>query len=407
MIVSCAPKRTLVETDFQVKKEGFIKPKTSMKIETIRIKLVFSCALVGLYSLTPRLLVAEPLDNWHVRYTNAAISSLNAITYGNGVFVTVGSGGTVLTSPTGESWTPQSSGTSQSLQSVAFGDGTFVVVGAAATILSSPDGTNWTARNCPGISGALEGIGFGGGMFVVSGSSKVAVSTDGINWNAYPIPATYGFASSFVTYGNGLFILEDAYDKNLSSINGTDWAKIPSGSSFGIYTVGFGKGIFVSVDIHSRVFTSSDGSTWTQSGTIELERPSQIAFGSGHFVSAGNGPIIFSRDAATWNNSQFGSMSASRGIAYGNGTFVAVGFHAAILQSDPVLWIETVSANSLSIFGQAGKVYVVECASNPQETNEWQVLTNIVLDGAPNIWTDPQPSDQPQRFYRVKVQPQP
>jgi hypothetical protein len=36
------------------------------------------------------------------------------VTYGNGLFVAVGDGGTILTSPDGVTWTAQTSGTSNS-----------------------------------------------------------------------------------------------------------------------------------------------------------------------------------------------------------------------------------------------------------------------------------------------------
>jgi hypothetical protein len=51
------------------------------------------------------------------------------ITYGNGLFVAVGSEGTILISPDGRSWTKQNSGTTKHLHAVAYGNGLFVAVG--------------------------------------------------------------------------------------------------------------------------------------------------------------------------------------------------------------------------------------------------------------------------------------
>jgi len=67
---------------------------------------------------------------------------LNGVAYGkdlngNGLFVAVGGGGTILTSPDGITWTLQTSGTSNTLYGIAYGNGRFVAVGENV-ILTSP-----------------------------------------------------------------------------------------------------------------------------------------------------------------------------------------------------------------------------------------------------------------------------
>jgi hypothetical protein len=95
------------------------------------------------------------------------------VTYGNGTFVAVGDGGTILTSPDVASWTQRTSG-GQSLYGVAYGKGLFVAVGgysdpwsSASVILTSPDGASWTQRTSGG--NALFGVTYGNGLFVVVG----------------------------------------------------------------------------------------------------------------------------------------------------------------------------------------------------------------------------------------------
>ena len=79
----------------------------------------------------------EPLEKTNYLY---------GVTYGNGLFVTVGQSGTILTSPDGTSWTERTSGTSNKLYGVTYGNGLFVTVGYSGTILTSPDGNSWTER---------------------------------------------------------------------------------------------------------------------------------------------------------------------------------------------------------------------------------------------------------------------
>jgi len=71
--------------------------------------------------------------------------------------VTVSLGGTILTSPDGNSWTIRTSGTYNNFYGVTYGNGLFVTVGDSGTILTSTDGTTWTERTS-GSGGHLEGV---------------------------------------------------------------------------------------------------------------------------------------------------------------------------------------------------------------------------------------------------------
>ena len=71
--------------------------------------------------------------------------------------MTVGNGGTILTSSDGTSWTERTSGKTNYLYGVTYGNGLFVKVGDSGTILTSSDGTSWTQRTS-GTSKHLEGI---------------------------------------------------------------------------------------------------------------------------------------------------------------------------------------------------------------------------------------------------------
>ena len=72
------------------------------------------------------------------------------------LFVSVGEDGTILTSSDGNSWTERTSGTSEDLYEVTYGNGLFVTVGRG-TIITSTDGTTWTERDS-GTSGDLFGV---------------------------------------------------------------------------------------------------------------------------------------------------------------------------------------------------------------------------------------------------------
>lgn len=97
-------------------------------------------------------------------------NSWNAIAYGNGKYVAVGSSGYVTTSTNGTSWTtPVRIGT-EDWYSVTYGNGKFVAVGRKNAMMST-NGTSWTTYNNVSTS-YLISVTFGNGKFVMVGSSS-------------------------------------------------------------------------------------------------------------------------------------------------------------------------------------------------------------------------------------------
>ena len=116
--------------------------------------------------------------NWTAR-TLPSSASWSAVTYGNGLFVAVASGGTVAaTSPDGITWTARTLPSSASWEAVTYGNGLFVAVANGGTVAAtSPDGITWTARTLPSSS-TWSAVTYGNGIFVaVASSSASAMST--------------------------------------------------------------------------------------------------------------------------------------------------------------------------------------------------------------------------------------
>jgi len=100
------------------------------------------------------------------------------------LFCAVGYGGAIATSPDGETWTAQTSGTAQTINNVCAVPIGLVAVGNAGTILTSTDGVTWTAQTS-GTASSLFGIATDETtMCVVGASSAVLTSTDGVTWTA-------------------------------------------------------------------------------------------------------------------------------------------------------------------------------------------------------------------------------
>ena len=162
---------------------------------------------------------------------------LNAVAYGNGMFLVAGQRGyvgdygpvisnlTILTSPEGVTWTPKPSPCQiGNFEAVAYGNGSFVAVGwncsFSREVFTSPDGVTWTQRNLnlPATNfQELRGITYGKNMFVAVGRAGspdvplILTSPDGVTWTQRTSPAT-SLLLERVTYGNGIFVVvgEDA-----------------------------------------------------------------------------------------------------------------------------------------------------------------------------------------------------
>jgi hypothetical protein len=105
--------------------------------------------------------------NWTGR-TPPGNAAAWAVTYGNGLFVSVAESGALMTSPDGMNWTIQYSPAANTWQDVAYGNGRFVAVassGKGNRAMSSVDGTTWLTENTP-VDNDWKGITFSGNIFV-------------------------------------------------------------------------------------------------------------------------------------------------------------------------------------------------------------------------------------------------
>jgi hypothetical protein len=249
------------------------------------------------------------------------------VTYGNGLFVTVGGdNGTILTSPDGTTWAKRDSGTSNDLYGVTYGNGLFVTVGEYGTFLTSPDGTTWTksssdaSATAAGPPGPAHRIYYGNGLFVTVGGDNgtILTSPDGTTWTQ----RTSGTSNDLygLTYGNGLFVAVGDNGTILTSPDGTTWAKRNSGTSEEFLGVTYGNGIFLTIGLDGNILISPDGTTWTE-GSYENSYSygffKAATYGNGLFVTVSkNGAIQTSPDGTTWTQRTSGKSGWLREVIY-------------------------------------------------------------------------------------------
>jgi hypothetical protein len=189
---------------------------------------------------------------------------LGGVSFGNNVFVTVGSiggsdFGVVLSSADGKTWiyrgTPGSLPSSFfNLYDVAFGNGVFVAVGWLESIYSSTNGADWVRRRT-GVFGYYDRVVFRDGFFWAGRTGGPTFrSTDGVVWQSSPSWPGYsglpisaaGISATISTSPNGVLFSTD-------SIN---WALAYSGDLF-LSDVAFGNGSFVAVGQHGVIVQSA------------------------------------------------------------------------------------------------------------------------------------------------------
>ncbi len=257
-----------------------------------------------------RVMTSPDGITWTAR--NAAADILwNSVTYGNGLFVAVGSSGninSVMTSPDGINWTLREQSTSaiwRSWESVTYGEGLFVAVSSNAAaldigigdhVMTSPDGVTWTSRGTP--SQNWMAVTYGDGQFVAVGivgsGKRVMTSPDGITWTSRTSAADKQWQS--VTYGNGLFVAVANYAPSsgsgglvMTSPDGITWTSRNATGDHGWFSVTFGDGLFVAVSYSpgtgNQVMTSPDGVNWTSRTSAADNSWTSVTYGDGLFVA--------------------------------------------------------------------------------------------------------------------------
>jgi hypothetical protein len=368
------------------------------------------------------------LDDWHLRDSHG--TNAGAIVYGDGLFVTVGLNGAVLTSSDGIYWTARISGTADNFSHVCFGNGIFLAAGFANGgwfTRRSTNGVNWTAPSWP-PEDRIHALGFAQGEFVAMGwgigpraSAQLSVSTNGVNW-VHKSLSVSGAKPRDWTFGKGLFVavgeIYDPFDVDprlgvMTSSNLVDWTGLEFYfNPYEIFgSVAFGNGIFVAVGEAQVVYppgvvaSSSNGFTWTIQRT-NLAGLSSVAFGKGVFVAVqSDGVITTSPDGVNWTLRSTISPVLT-GVEFGADTFVAVG-GTNILQSDPLITMSAGPNGQLAIDGPLGRICRIEYVNDLQPTNVWQTATNLTLVTKPTFWTDPTSGTESRRFFRTVLDPIP
>lgn len=133
------------------------------------------------------LLLAEAngTETWHLQNRRPGGATLWGIISGPAGMIAVGTGGRILHSPDGNTWTPRVSPTNAWLLAVTYAANRYIAVGDAGTILTSVDGVTWSV--VPGVptTARLNNVAAGGlksPILAVGEAGTILASSDGLAW---------------------------------------------------------------------------------------------------------------------------------------------------------------------------------------------------------------------------------
>jgi hypothetical protein len=181
---------------------------------------------------------------------------LEDVCFADGRFVAVGNNGAVVIYDTHIAQAV-SAGTTEGLYGITYGNDVFVAVGTSGTILVSTNAFDWTDRRQTNL-GTLHSVAFGNGTFVTAdGTLDIATSTNGLTWTTRPPPYP-SLSPEKIIFGAGRFVIVTSDNEILSSPDGIAWARHFTRSAEGFYGMAWGDHTFLGVGEDGVIMQSGD-----------------------------------------------------------------------------------------------------------------------------------------------------
>lgn len=209
---------------------------------------------------------------------NTTKVTLNSIRHLNDRFIAVG-GGYAFETTGGASWTRKSLSYGMSANDITFFKDNYIVVGRNTPIIYSSNLENWQEASASGISE----LNFrcvctdGNTCLAVDGSNNkcIAYSTTGTSWTRKVVPhtASVGFYEA-CAYGNGIFVVCGSYSGVAYSVDAINWTAIAVDSNYTVWydiTYEEKSKCFIMVGSDGAIAYSLNGIDWetVNSGTTE------------------------------------------------------------------------------------------------------------------------------------------
>lgn len=304
-------------------------------------------------------------------------------------YVTVGSGGTVLSSNNLSTWTSRRTQAGHRYNDVTRAHNSWIIAGNDSSpnplIITSSDLTSYTTRSNP-TGGASPWTDYEGRGIVTNGTDTNIVvqnttgayvyyswgSTDGVNWTSQSVGNVFGYNSGYSvgakpkpTFFDGVFAMSGARSNpppNYSSTYYTASDPTAARTAVNITTSISNYATFVEKATSSLYvawvggtsagfYRSTNGSTWSAATAITT-RMNAAAYGAGIAVAVGaNGEIYTSPTGVTWTSRTSGTIYDLWDIIWDGTQFVAVGEQGTIItSSNGITWASKTSGTIESLY---------------------------------------------------------
>lgn len=328
--------------------------------------------------------------------TSGTTSWLHDVVWTGTRFVAVGDAGVILTSPDGISWTQQKSMTTMPLSAVAYSDTGLVATGIAV-VLTSPDGVSWTAQE---VATGYTAVSFVEhlGRFVASGyGGSISTSADGASWTE-PVSLTPQSVLQGIAAGNGTVVVVGTDGMIYSAMDPAvdAWKPRSSGASL-LNVVRSGEGL-IAFGGYGRIVTSPDGAAWSHADTGNRDDfLLDFAASEDRYVFAGQSYLVSSADLVTWDAREWlGATSACNGVVWTGTQFVAVCTEGVIrLSPDGVAWesilLDDAFSQNITDVAWSGSVLVAASSTGMMRSSDGRAWTPVTVPGMTRpralVWT--------------------
>ena len=353
-------------------------------------------------------------------------------------YVTVGFGGTVMTSVDGIDWSTElvpASVTNASLYGVGGTTNLLLAVGDKGKVILSPntftnlvftnnDGTLTTNEAStlgifwydipPPTTNTLQGIAVFNDQFVLTGDyGMVLTSNDGTNW-IERMTSTSNFLTGVAAFPGGLVAVGKG-GTLLTSLNGVTWTNQPMNTTNWLYRVRYLGGRLIVVGQNGTILTSPDGVSWTRQNSPTTRWLNDVTLlDDTYYVVGVQGSVLASTNAINWAFIGTITEKSLYGVASHDGQLVAAGIEGSIVRSQvipnltPVRFVQFSRRNGQNSYLLAGKPdQRITLDTSASLTNWMPRLLLEFLDSSgtllllDSINTNPPPAE----FYRATVIP--
>lgn len=265
------------------------------------------------------------------------------VTWNGSKFVAVGTGGLVLTSTDGSTWSKVRLINQPSLVSIIYDGRQFIAVDENRSIAFSSDGSNWSFQNI-NTKNYLTRIVFTGEKYIIIGFGEtILTSNDCKNWQSASEKTKYFICGAATN--NKLTVMVGGNGIILTSSDGQNWTEQVSSTTDTLRDVYWDGNQFISIGDAGTYLTSQDGITWNKKVISQIINPEEIIYANNQYVIIGmNALILTSPDGNIWTKQTWSDHGTYdtwlRSIAWNGEQYIAVGMYGKIITStDGVKWV--------------------------------------------------------------------